>query len=151
MVTCWDGQEYKPGKEKVFLSSLDVSKPRVVIDEYDLRSLIENCANRDLKQGWLINKYPKKEINAIRAHVFLTIGMFNMSRAYRTEEGEQIAEECIRRYRVKTMHRARHKCMIVCGDFYAIFDLEELMMLLGRPVRCPMRTDEEEFRKLHGL
>jgi hypothetical protein len=47
--------------------------------------------------------------------------------------------------------RARHKCMIVCGDHYAIFDLEELMMLLGQPVRCPMRTDEEQFRRLHGL
>lgn len=151
MVTCWDGWEYKPGKQKVFLTSLDVSKPRVVIDAYDLRSLIENCANRDLKQGWLINKFPKKEVKAIRAHVFLTIGMFNMTLAYRTEQGEQIAEECIRRYRVKTMHRARHKCMIVCGDHYGIFDLEELMVLLGQPVRCPMRTDEEQFRKLHGL
>jgi len=151
MVTCWDGQEYKPGKEKVFLSSLDVSKPRVVIDEYDLRSLIENCANRDLKQGWLINKYPKKEVNAIRAHVFLTIGMFNMSLAYRSEEGEQIAEECIRRYRMKTMLMARHKCMVVCGEYYAIFDLEELMMLVGQPVRHPMRTQEEAFRRIHGL
>ena len=66
-------------------------------------------------------------------------------------KGERIAEECIRRYRVKTMHRARHKCMIVCGDHYAIFDLEELMMLFGQPVRFPMRTDEDEFRKLHGL
>jgi len=151
MVTCWDGQEYKPDKEKVFLSSLDVSKPRVVIDEYDLRSLIENCANRDLKQGWLINKYPKKEVNAIRAHVFLTIGMFNMSLAYRSKEGEQIAEECIRRYRMKTMLAARHKCMVVCGEYYAIFDLEELMMLVGQPVRHPMRTQEEAFRRIHGL
>ncbi len=151
MVTCWDGREYEPGKEKVFLTSLDVSMPRIVIDDYDLRSLIENCGNRDLKQGWLINKYPKKEVNSIRAHVFLTIGMFNMTLAYRTEQGEEIAQECIRRYRIKTMLRARHKCMIVCGDHYAIFDLEELMMLMGQPVRHPMRTDEEEFRKIHNL
>lgn len=151
MVICWDGREYEPGKEKVFLTSLDVSMPRIVIDDYDLRSLIENCGNRDLKQGWLINKYPKKEVNSIRAHVFLTIGMFNMTLAYRTEQGEYIAQECIRRYRVKTMIRSRHKCMIVCGDHYAIFDLEELMMLMGQPVRHPMRTDEEEFRKIHGL
>ena len=41
--------------------------------------------------------------------------------------------------------------MIVSGDHYAIFDLEELMMLLGQPVRCPMRTDEKQFRKLRGL
>lgn len=151
MVTCWDGWEYEPGKEKVFLTSLDVSKPRVVIDDYDLRSLIENCGNRDLKQGWLINQYPKKQVDAIRAHVFLTIGMFNMTLAYRTEQGEDITRKCIRAYRTETMAMARHKCMIVCGDHYAIFDLEELMMLLGRRVRCPMRTDEEEFRKLHGL
>jgi hypothetical protein len=41
--------------------------------------------------------------------------------------------------------------MIVCGDRYAIFDLEELTMLLGQPVRHRMRTNEEEFRKLHGI
>jgi hypothetical protein len=90
-------------------------------------------------------------VDAIRAHVYLTIGMFNMTLAYRSKEGEEIAQECIRRYRLKTMAQARHKCMIVCGDHYAIFDLEELMMLVGQPVRCPMRTDEEQFRKLHGL
>jgi hypothetical protein len=151
MVTCWEGWEYKPGEEKVFLTSLDASQPRVVIDDYDLRSLIENCGNRDLKQGWLINKFPKKEVNAVRAHVFLTLGMFNLTLAYRSEEGEQIAEECIRRYRMKTMLAARHKCMVVCGEHYAIFDLEELMMLVGQPVRRPMRTQEEAFRRIHGL
>lgn len=151
MVTRWEGDDYKPGQEKVFLTSLDVHVPRDVIDRYDLRSLIENCGNRDLKQGWLINKYPRKHVDAIRSHVYLTIGMFNMTLAYRSREGEEIAQQCIRRYRVKTMAQARHKCMVVCGDSYAIFDLEELMMLLGQPVRCPMRTDEEQFRKLHGL
>jgi len=63
--------------------------------------------------------------------------MFNMTLAYRSEEGEEIAQECIRRYRVKSMAGGRHKCMIVCGDQYGILDLEELMMLLGQPVRCP--------------
>lgn len=151
MVTCWDDHEYKPGKEKVFLTSIDVNEPRVVIDQYDLRSLIENCGNRDLKQGWLINKYPKKEVNSIRAHVYLTIGMFNMTLAYRTEQGENITDKCIRRYRVESVAKSRHKGMIICGDYYAIFDWEELMMLMGQPVRCPMRSNEEEFRKLHGL
>ncbi len=121
------------------------------MDRHDLRNLIENCGNRDLKQGRLINKYPKKHVAAIRARVYLTIGMFNMTLAYRSREGLQIAQECIRRYRLRTMAQARHKCMIVSGDHCGIFDLEELMMLLGQPVRCPMRTDEEQFRKVHGL
>jgi hypothetical protein len=72
MVSCWEGDEYTPGEEKVFLTSLSVHTPREVIDRYDLRGLIENCGNRDLKQGWLINKYPKKRVDAIRAHVYLT-------------------------------------------------------------------------------
>lgn len=42
------------------------------MDRYDLPSLIENCGNRDLKQRWLINNYPKKQVDAIRAHVYLT-------------------------------------------------------------------------------
>jgi len=69
--------------KKVFLTSLGVHIPREVVDRYDLRSLIENCGNRDLKQGCLstcplgfgqglINKYPKKQVDAIRAHVYLT-------------------------------------------------------------------------------
>ncbi len=74
-----------------------------------------------------------------------------MTLAYHSEEGEEIAQECIRRYRLKTMAQTRHKCMIVSGDHYGIFDLEELMMLVGQRVRCPMRTDEEQFRKLHAL
>jgi hypothetical protein len=49
MVTSWEGEDYTPGEEKVFLTSLDVHTPREVIDRYDLRSLIENCGNRDLK------------------------------------------------------------------------------------------------------
>ena len=106
---------------------------------------------RGVNQGWLFNKYPKKQVDVIRAHVYLPIGMFNGTLAYRGKEGEESAQECIRRYRVKTMAQARHKCMIVSGKHYAIFDLEELMTLLGQPVRCPMRTDEEQFRALHGL
>ena len=89
-------------------------------------------------------------INKIPQMLFGDIGLL-MTLGCRSEEGEEIAQECIRRYRVKSMARARHKCMIVCGDHYAVFDPEKLMMVVGQPVRCPMRTDEEQFRKLHGL
>ena len=54
MVTRWNSKEYPPGKEKVFLTSLPVSKPLKIMDKYDLRSLIENTCFRELKQGWLI-------------------------------------------------------------------------------------------------
>jgi hypothetical protein len=58
VVTKWEGEEYEVGKEKVFLTSLAVAKPLEVLDLYDLRSLIENTALRELKQGWCLKKYP---------------------------------------------------------------------------------------------
>ena len=49
---------YEAGKAKVFLTSLPVTKPLEVLDLYDLRSLIENTAFRELKQGWCLKQYP---------------------------------------------------------------------------------------------
>jgi len=61
VVTKWQGQEYKVGDEKVFLSSLPIESPLEVLDLYDLRSLIENTASRELKQGWNLKSYPKED------------------------------------------------------------------------------------------
>ena len=85
MVTCWKGKDYEPGHEKVFLTSLGVSEPLSILDKYDLRSLIENEPNRELKQGWLINKIPKKTERAVTAHAILTLCMYNLTNAYRTD------------------------------------------------------------------
>jgi len=74
-------------------------------------------------------------VNKIPHMLFGDIGLL-MTLGCRSEEGEGIAQERIRRYRLKTRARARHKCTIVCGEHYAIFDPEELMMLLGQPARC---------------
>jgi len=103
MVTKWDGHEYDPGKEKVFLTSLTVSNPLKILDSYDLRSLIENTAFRELKQGWLINKIPKKKQRAVNAHVILTLCMYNMANAYRTDLGQKLTEIGIRRFRRETL------------------------------------------------
>ncbi len=101
----------------------------------------ERCAYLDMTTPWA------EYIRSAKVHPH----RFYRDPVHANEYGEQIAQECIRRYRLKSTAQSRHKCMIVCADYYAIFDLEELMMLLGQPVRCPMRTDEEQFRKLHGL
>ena len=92
MVTRWKNVIYKHGEEKVFLTSLRVDNPVSVINKYKLRSLIENTTFRELKQGWLINSIPKKTEAAVRSHAFLTICMFNMSKAYRSKLGNEITE-----------------------------------------------------------
>jgi hypothetical protein len=73
VVTSWQGTVYGVGAEKVFLTSLPVAQPLGVLDLYDLRSLIENTAFRELKQGWGLEHYPKKTAAAVRGHVVLTL------------------------------------------------------------------------------
>jgi hypothetical protein len=140
MVTRWKGQDYSPGKEKVFLTSLPTDRPWQIIKKYNLRSLIENLAFRELKQGWFMKAYPKKTENAVRAHVFLTLAMFSATNAYRTSLGQNLAEKGIRRWRANHLMTI-HMVIVFAGDYYGIFDLEEVMTLLGKPPKVLLRTD----------
>lgn len=154
MVTRWGSKEYPPGKEKVFLTSLPVSKPLDILDKYDLRSLIENTAFRELKQGWLINKIPKKTGNAVVAHILLTLCMYNFTNAYRTDRGQRLTEQGIRRFRIQTFSQTYAKIVILTDEYFGIFDLEELMILMGKPpkdFRPWSDVNPEAFKKEHGL
>lgn len=151
MVTKWDGHDYKCGEEKVFLTTLSVSKPLEIIDSYDLRSLIENTSFRELKQGWLINKIPKKTHWAVNSHVMLTLCMYNMTNAFRTDLGQDITKKGIRRFRRETFHETRDKVVILTDEHYGIFDLEELMLLLGKPPLIFTNIDPEKFKLEYGL
>ena len=140
MVTRWKGEDYEPGKEKVFLTSLPVEQPLQIIKKYSLRCLIENLAFRELKQGWLLNAYPKKTENAVRAHVFLTLAMFSATNCYRSSLGQKLAEKGMRRWRADNL-MSIHKVVIFAGEYYGVFDIEEVMTLVGKPPKHLLRTD----------
>ena len=151
MVTEWDGKEYPQGKEKVFLTTLQINRPLQIIDKYDLRSLIENETFRELKQGWLINKVQKKTRNGVTSHAILTLCMYNMTNAYRTDIGERLTETGIRRFRQQTWAETRNKIVIVSGDYYGIFDIEELLLLIGKPPDEFWSIDPDKFKKDYDL
>jgi len=152
MVTRWKDKAYEPGHEPVFLTSLAVSKPLKILDKYDLRSLIENQTNRELKQGWLITKIPKKTQKAVTAHAILTLCMYNLTNAYRTEMGQELAESGIRRFRRETSRQTRDKIVVFIEEHYGIFDLEEFAFLLGKPSKWFSRhIDTEAFKEEHGI
>ncbi len=151
VVTKWDKKEYVPGKEKVFLTTLRVDKPISIIKKYKLRSLIENTTFRELKTGWLIENIPKKTEPAVRTHVFLTVCMFNMCKAYRNQLGKEIAEEGITRFRIQTSAQTRNKIVIIAEPYYGIFDLEELAILWGRPPKYFMSINPNKFREEYGI
>jgi len=151
MVTKWGAKEYGAGKEKVFLTTLPINRPLDIIDKYDLRSLIENTSFRELKQGWLINRVQKKTKNGITSHAILTLCMYNMTCAYRTELGQNLADKGMRRWRLETVSHTRDKVVVIAGEYYGIFDLEEIMILSGNPPKEFWGTDPDKFMKDYGL
>jgi hypothetical protein len=147
VVTAWAGHHFELGKEPVFLTSLPVSAPLAVLDLYDLRSLIENTAFRELKQGWGLGRFPKKTLAAVRGHVVLTLLTFTLTNAFQTDAGRALTACGIRRQRAET---ECGQVIIFAGEHYAIFDLEEVFILLGvEPAICH-RVDPAEVRRRYG-
>ena len=140
---------HRPGKEPVFVTSLPVNDPMWVLDTYDLRSLIENCLFRELKQGWTLLAFPKKSQDAVCAHVVLTVLIFNLTNAYRTSSGQDLTQRGIRRQRLAWQEA--NQVFVFAGDYYAIFDVEELAILLGCEPEICWRVDPDRVRRRYGL
>jgi len=137
---------YTADQSKVFLTSLSITDVLAGLDLYDLRSLIENTLFRELKQGWFLGCFPKKTADAVRGHVFLTLTIFNLTNAYRTEAGQELAQRGIRRQRREWQNG--HQVMVFAGEFYAIFDIEEVFILMGRPPEICWRVNPAQvYRK----
>lgn len=93
--------------------------------------------------------FPKKSKDAVQSHVYLTLLMFDLTNAYRTQQGQSLAERGIRRQRL-TWQDA-NKVFVIAGECYAIFDLEELFILMGcEPQRC-WRVDPDQVRRDYHL
>jgi len=146
VVTEFEQHVYLPDKAKVFLTSLPVTDALAVLDLYGLRSLIENTLFRELKQGWFIGHFPKKTADAVRGHVFLTLTIFNLTNAYRPNIGHELVQRGIRRQR--RAWADTHHLIVFAGDYYAIFDIEEVFILLGRPPEICWRVNPVDvYRK----
>jgi len=130
MVIRWDGKDYEPGKEKVFLTNLSVSRPMKIIEQYDLRSEIENQGFREIKQGYHLLKYPQRTEAAVRAHAVLTVIIYSMVNAYKSKQGQRFAHLGIRRWRGKQMGDSIHKMIVYYEGIYGIVDVEELFYLI---------------------
>ncbi len=146
MVVKYRGEEYPPGKEKVFITDLPVDDPFEVLNKYGMRSLIENAGFRELKQGWHIGKFPVKKENAVRAHAILTLSMYALNAAYNTDRGQKALQKGIRRSRRENF-QSIHKVIIYSGDYFGIYDIEELMVILRAPPKELIRTNMKDINK----
>lgn len=150
MVIKFGGESYPPGKEPVFITDLPVDDPLLILDKYDLRSLIENQGFRELKQGWYINKFPVKKENAVRAHAILTLLMYAINAAYQTERGQEAVRKGIRRLRLED-YQSIYKIVVYSGPYFGIFDIEEYSIITRAPPKDFVRTDIAKTMRRLGL
>jgi hypothetical protein len=151
VVTHWRAKPYAPADQPVFATSLDVSKPLRVLDLYDLRSLIENTAFRELKQGWHLTAFPKRSLAAAQAHVFLTLILFSLVNAFCTHRGRTLAQNGIRRQRLADFQSLLVVVVDDENETFAFFPLEELLILLGHPPSICFFADPQEVRQRYAM
>jgi len=150
MVTCWDKIKYSPGHEKIFATSLNVEAPLEIVDNYCLRSLIENSLFRELKQGWNLAKIPMKKKSAVVSHTILTVIMYSLNACFQTELGKKLTNRGIRRIRDEDLSSI-HKLIVFSGNYFAIFDVEEYALIVRAPPKIFFRIDPPEAKKRLGL
>lgn len=133
VVTHWRSKPYPVKDQPVFVTSLDVGAPLRILDLYDLRSLIENTAFRELKQGYHLGHFPKRSLAAARAHVFLTLILFSVLNAFLSQRGQSLFHNGIRRQRLTAFESLLIMVVDDATQSFALFHLEELLILLGHP------------------
>jgi len=134
VVRKWRGKDYGPGGKTVFLTNALVEKPLRVFDDYDERSLIENCGIKEAKQQWDLGHPPQKTDRAVRVHVLFTLLMCALATAYRLQyERKASGEEPVgwQRWRRQLLEQNRDKVIVFAQGYDGIFHVAEDSLLLG--------------------
>jgi hypothetical protein len=69
----WRGKDDGPGGKTAFLANASVAKPLQPFDDYNKRSLIDNCCIKEAKPRWELGHPPQKHARAVRVHVMFTL------------------------------------------------------------------------------
>lgn len=133
VITRWNGREVPQDEQKVLITSLPVDDPLLIVELYRKRAEMENKLHRELKQGWYIEKFPSKQHLACLAHIYLTLTLYNVACAYKTERGQELVDLGIRRLRAKHLGGAAWTLIVYTETEYGIFDVEEFAHLSGNP------------------
>jgi Transposase DDE domain len=134
VVRQWHGKDYGPSGKTVFLTNASVEEPLRPFDDYDDRSLIENCCIKEAKQQWDLGHPPQKTGRAIRVHVVFTLLMFALATAYRLRcEHTELRAEPVgwQRWRRQLLEQTRDQIIVFAQGYYGIFHIAEFVLLVG--------------------
>jgi hypothetical protein len=108
---------------------------------YRPRWHIEDDAFRELKEGWVFEKYPwGRDVAVVRGRVALTCLAFNTTQVYRSRAGSRVAQKAIRRLRREHERSlGPAPAVIYAQGCYGVFALEDVLTALGVPVQDSLR------------
>jgi len=122
-------------------------------EAYRPRWWIENGGFNELKEGWLLERFPWGRDEAIvRSRVGFTLLAQQVVALYRQAAGKQLAGYGIRRLRQALRYALGGPgLVVVVGNCYAVVHVEELMEALGHPVveslRCVLPPSPKDVRR----
>jgi len=156
VVRTWNGHEYGPGGKTVFLTNAAVDKPLQPFDDYDDRSLIENCCIKASKQPWSLKHPPQKTARAVYVHVIFTLLMFALATAYRLQcEQADTGKEPVgwQRWRRQLLQQNRDKVIVCAQGCYGIVPMAEFALRLGVKLKDvpPGTGTQQEILAKYGL
>ncbi len=133
VVTRWKGKDVPVAEQVVLLTTLPVDHPLEIVALYGKRAEMENKLHRELKQGWYVEKFPCKEHLACLSHIYLTLTLYNVACAFKSTQGQELADRGIRRLRAEYLKGAAWVLIVYTETEYGIFDVEEFAYLSGNP------------------
>ena len=110
-------------------------------EAYRPRWWIENAGFNELKEGWLLERYPwGRSEEIVRGRVGFTLLAQQVVALYCQAAGRQLVGYGIRRLR-RALHLALGGpgMVVVIADCYAVLHVEELLAALGHPVTQSLR------------
>jgi hypothetical protein len=135
LVTEYKGKDKAVSQQWGFLTTLDIRTRQQALASYrnyDDRSLIENKAYRELKQGFELIRFSGLSARDQAAHLFFLLLTFNLVALWRSGGGERYVNLGIRRLRRQVLNKP-DQLVVYVGRSYAVMSLAEFVTLLGRP------------------
>lgn len=151
VVTTWRGKAVPAEKQVVMLTSLPVEKDAASIaKKYRLRSLIENCGFRELKQAAYLKHLPRRRgknvENAAYLHIMLCVFAHTLFYAFlgwrKKQAPKQSDGDCLRAWRRRESIKEGNKILIVVEEkYYALFEITELLDILDIKQRYRLKMN----------
>lgn len=103
---------------------------------------IENRGFRELKEGWHLEKAPGSYTHqaTVMARVAFTLRAFNVAQIAKSSRGRQLTDRGIRRLRHALVPEyGLAPVIVIAGDAYGVFHIEEIAEALGVPPAFRLR------------